>query len=189
MALCLASLDLPAAFSHNITMLNPLALLLSLIMVIPFQSFLPLVHIYCHWKDQLSKVEVFCPTCIWIFLSLYSSAGTSGDCTQVAYSRLVGGAVGQMEQGAVSAFHKAAEGRVDESPQRVTEAQQKCHLTLPTWMWSKYWHFPFVILVHAVWRTWHLHHSNLPTLLLCVFDIIHLLGLIQMNDDTICFVY
>lgn len=40
---------------------------------------------------------------------------------------LVGVAVGQMEKGAVSAFHKAAEGRVDESPQRVTEAQQKCH--------------------------------------------------------------
>lgn len=171
-------------------MLNPLALLLSLIMVIPFQSFLPLVHSgHLLSLERSVDVEFFCPTCIWIFLSLYSSAGTNGDCTQVAYSRLVGGAVGQMEQGAVSAFHKAAEGRVDESPQRVTEAQQKCHLTLPTWMWSKYWHFPFVILVHPVWRTWHLHHLNWPTLLLCVFHFIHLLGLIQMNDDTICFVY
>lgn len=65
-------------------------------------------------------------------LCIYSGAGTSGDCTQVAFSRLVGVAVGQMEQDAVSAFHKAAEGRVDESLQRVTEAQQKCHLTLPT---------------------------------------------------------
>lgn len=45
---------------------------------------------------------------------------------------LVGVAVDQMEQVAVSAFHKAAEGRVDESLQRVTEAQQKCHLPLPT---------------------------------------------------------
>ena len=43
--------------------------------------------------------------------SVYSSAaGTSGDCTQVAFSLSVGVAVGQMEQGAVSALHKAAEG-------------------------------------------------------------------------------
>lgn len=50
-------------------------------------------------------------------------------------------AVGQMEQGAVSAFHEAAEGRVDESLQRGTEAQKRCHLTLPTWIWSKQWNF------------------------------------------------
>lgn len=55
-----------------------------------------------------------------------SSAGTNDNCTQVAVSPLVGVAVGQMEQDAGSAFHKAAEGRVDESLQRVTEAQQKC---------------------------------------------------------------
>lgn len=59
-------------------------------------------------------------------------SGANKNFTQVAVSSLVGVAVGQMEQGAVSAFHKAAEGRVDESLQRVTEAQQKCHLTLPT---------------------------------------------------------
>lgn len=60
-----------------------------------------------------------------------NSVGPNDGRTQVAVSPLLGVTVGQMEQGAGSAFHKAAEGRVDESLQRVTEAQQKCLLTLP----------------------------------------------------------
>lgn len=82
---------------------------------------------------KFSSVQVCCPhLCIIFSPSVYTSAGTDGDCTQVAFSLLVGVAVGQMEQVAVSAFHKVAEGRVDGSLQRVTEAQNKCHLTLPT---------------------------------------------------------
>lgn len=68
----------------------------------------------------------------------------SWDCTRVAFSLFVGVAGGQMEKVAASAFLEAAEWRVDESRCRVTEAQQKCHLTLPTWTWPKPFHFTSV---------------------------------------------
>lgn len=159
----LPAIDLPAVLLHSMSVLQTQAMLLSLTIVLPsrvsHQQFTHRAHFLCYWNGSRVISE---PIASHVYEYSHQYYG-SGDCTQVAFSPLVGVAVGQMEKGAVSAFHKAAEGRVDESPQRVTEAQQKCHLTVPTWMCSKVWNLHFVVLVHAVWKRLNLYNCYLPT--------------------------
>ena len=165
----LPAIDLPAVLLHSISLLHTQAMLISLSIVLPskvsHQQFTHRAHFLWYWNVSRVISDLIA---IHVYEYSHQYYG-SGDCTQVAFSPLVGVAVGQMEKGAVSAFHKAAEGRVDESPQRVTEAQQKCHLTVPTWMWSKVWNFHFAVLVHAMWKRLNLYNCYLPT-----FSYVHL---------------